>query len=209
MLIRNYRNRPPSQRQLHQPPNHILIPLILRIHRHRHVPKQCLWPRRRHNQLPLRKIRRRVNHILRHTHQRIRNLPQFPLLILMHHLNIRKRRPMLRAIIHQLLPPINHPILPHLLKRLIHLRHHILIQRERQVIPRTARPQRPHLQLHIPPLLFHEIPHSRIQLIPRVLKPRMPLFLQRPLIHHPGLKPCVIRPRNIPRRASPQPIIPS
>ena len=82
------------------------------------------------------------------------------------HLNIRKRRLMLRAIIHQLLATIYHTIIPHFFKCLVHPSNHIFVQRKSQVIPRAACTESPQLQFHIAALFLHEFPHLRIQLIP-------------------------------------------
>ncbi len=145
VFIRNDRNRPIRQRQLYQPPDNILIPFIFRIDRHRHISKNRLRPRRTYNNLALLEIARIIYHVFWLRYYFIRDIPQFPIFVNMLHLNIRKRRLMLRAKVHQFLPPVDHPIIPHLLKRLIHSRNYILIQRKCQIRPRAACPQRPDL----------------------------------------------------------------
>ena len=130
MLIRHNRDQSICKWQLQQPTDQILIPFVFWVHCHCCIPKNRLRACCAHNNLAFHKVWCGVNHILRHWSHLIRYLPQMPLLVFMLHFNIRKCRLMFRAKIHQLLPSVDHSIVPHFLKSLIYTIYYILIQRK-------------------------------------------------------------------------------
>ena len=196
VLIRDDRDRTVHDRQHHLPPDQTLVPLILRIHRERRIAQHRLRARGREFQ----ELRRRHRSVL--IDQRILDVPEVTLLLLIHHLRIGNRGLALRAPVHNPAPLVDPALLMHFDEDFRDRPVAALVHREPLPVPVTRRTQL--LQLRHNPVAIHVAPLPALFEEPLAAEVRLrdPLLLQ--LIDHLHLS----RDRGVVRARLPQCLIP-
>ncbi len=184
-LVRNNRDLALHQRQQHPLADQMRVALVLRMHRHCRIAEHRLRPRRRHNNVLLR------------ANDRIPDMPQMSLPILVQHFQVAQHRQAHRAPVRHPLRAIDQPLLVQLHEH--HPHHARKLRRQRELFPRpvAALPNLLHLPRDLSPALFLPFPHAPHKFFP-AQRPVIDSLL-RQLPHHHALRrnPRMVHPRQI------------
>ena len=187
-------NLAPHHRQEHPLSHQRPEPLVFGMDRHRGVPQHGLWARRGHN------------HLACARHQRVADVPEFSVALVVLYLQIRERRSAAGAPVDDVIPAIDQPRIVEPAEHFPHRVRQARIQREALPLPVARSAQRLELPDDGPARLALPLPDSLDEGLASHILPRETLLPELSLHHVLRRDPGVIRAGHPERAIPPHPM---